>query len=86
MKLPVSFDQFSKDPSKALTYLMVFAVIFLYLRTEKQSNNEGSKCEERLTACETQLRKFSAMLKTSDSSTAALRSELNTYKKLGVIN
>jgi len=26
------------------------------------------------------------MLKTSDSSTAALRSELNTYKKLGVIN
>jgi len=38
MKLPVSFTEFSKDPSKALTYLMIFAVIFLYLKWKVKTN------------------------------------------------
>jgi len=85
MKLPVSFSEFSKDPSKALTYLMIFAVIFLYLRMEGQDNSINNGCEDRLTKCENKLDQMSVMLKTQDSLSASLRSELNTYKNLGII-
>jgi len=85
MKLPVSFSEFSKDPSKALTYLMIFAVIFLYVRMERQDNSINTGCEDRLTKCENKLDQMSVMLKTQDSLSASLRSELNTYKNLGII-
>jgi len=85
VKLPVSFSDFSKDPSKAVTYLMIFAVIFLYVRMEKQDNTINTGCEGRLERCERKLDQFSSMLKTQDSISSALRSELNVYKKMGVI-
>jgi len=85
MKLPVSFSEFSKDPSKALTYLMIFAVIFLYVRMENQDNSINTGCESRLVKCEQKLDQMAVMLKTQDSLSASLRSELNTYKNLGII-
>jgi len=85
MKLPVSFNEFSKDPSKAVTYLMLFAVVFLYLRMENQDKAVNTGCEDRLTRCEVKLDQMGKMLKTQDSLSASLRSELNTYKKIGVI-
>lgn len=85
MKLPVSFSEFSKDPSKAVTYLMIFAVIFLYVRMENQDKSINTGCEYRLEKCERKLDQFSGMLKTQDSISSALRSELNVYKKMGVI-
>jgi len=85
MKLPVSFSEFSKDPSKAVTYLMLFAVIFLYLRMENQDNTMNTGCESRLVKCEQKLDQMAVMLKTQDSLSASLRSELNTYKNLGII-
>jgi len=85
MKLPVSFSEFSKDPSKALTYLMIFAVIFLYVRMENQDTSINTGCESRLVKCEQKLDQMAVMLKTQDSLSASLRSELNTYKNLGII-
>lgn len=85
MKLPISFEQFTKDPSKAVTYLMLFAVVFLYLRMENQDNSINTGCADRLTKCEKKLDQMAVMLKTQDSLSASLRSELNTYKKIGII-
>lgn len=85
MKLPVSFSEFSKDPSKALTYLMIFAVVFLYIRMENQDTSMNTGCESRLVKCEQKLDQMAVMLKTQDSLSASLRSELNTYKNLGII-
>lgn len=85
MKLPVSFSEFSKDPSKAVTYLMIFAVIFLYIRMENQDVSINTGCEDRLTKCEQKLESFSRMLKTQDSISASLRAELTTYQKMGII-
>jgi len=85
MKLPISFEQFTKDPSKAVTYLMLFAVVFLYMRMENQDNSINTGCEDRLTKCENKLDQMAVMLKTQDSLSASLRSELNTYKKIGII-
>ena len=85
MKLPISFEQFTKDPSKAVTYLMLFAVVFLYMRMENQDNSINTGCESRLVKCEQKLDQMAVMLKTQDSLSASLRSELNTYKNLGII-
>ena len=85
MKLPINFKEFSKDPSKAVTYLMLFAVVFLYLRMEKQDNSINNTCEERLTRCELKLDQMAHLLKTQDSLSSSLRAELKTYQTLGII-
>ena len=64
---------------------MIFAVIFLYVRMENQDNQVNTGCEDRLTRCEQKLEQFSGMLKTQDSISSALRAELTTYQKLGII-
>jgi len=52
---------------------------------ENQDKQVNTGCEARLTRCETKLDMMAKMLKTQDSLSASLRSELNTYKKIGVI-
>ena len=85
MKLPVSFEQLRKDPKAAIAYISLAAVGFLYYRIENKSDTSQGKCEERLSKCEIRLERMASSLKTQDSLVASLVSEMNTYKKLGVI-
>lgn len=85
MKLPISFEQFSKDPTKGLLFLLLFVVVALYVRAEKQAKYANSVCEKRLERCEFELRKMSSMLKTQDSICSALVTEIKIYKTLGKI-
>ena len=85
MRFPVSFEQFTKNSEKAITYLLLFVVTALYIRAERQSNLVTAQCEKRLVKCETELRKMSAMLKTQDSLCSALVTEIKIYKALGKI-
>ena len=64
---------------------MIFAVVFLYIRMENQDKAVNTGCEGRLSRCEAKLDQFSSMLKTQDSISSALRAELNTYQKMGII-
>lgn len=81
----LSFEQFRKDPQKAMMFLMLFAVSALYVRAERQSYLATAQCEKRLVRCENELRKLSAMLKTQDSLCSALVTEIKIYKQLGKI-
>ena len=81
----LTFEQFRKDPQKALMFAMIFAMTALYVRAERQSNLATAQCEKRLVKCETELRKMSAMLKTQDSLCSALVTEIKIYKALGKI-
>jgi hypothetical protein len=85
MKLPITFEQFKSDPSKAIMFLLLGVVSVLYLRSENQSKQINERCEKRLTMCETELRKMSKMLKTQDSLCSALVTEIKIYKALGKI-
>jgi hypothetical protein len=85
MKLPVSFEQFKSDPSKAITYLLIIVVTVLYIRSESQSKTANARCEKRLERCEMELKKMSAMLKSQDSLCSALVTEITIYKQLGKI-
>lgn len=81
----LTFEQFRKDPQKALMYAMIFAMTALYIRAERQAYLATAQCEERLVRCETELRKLSTMLKTQDSLCSALVTEIKIYKQLGKI-
>ena len=81
----LSFEQFRKDPQKALMFAMIFAMTALYVRAERQAYLATAQCEERLVRCETELRKLSTMLKTQDSLCSALVTEIKIYKQLGKI-
>jgi len=85
MKLPITFDEFRNDPTKAITFLMLIVVSVLYYRAERQSKAINDRCEKRLELCEAKLDKMSRMLKTQDSLCSALITEINIYKKLGTI-
>ena len=85
MKLPVSFEQFSKEPNKAIVYLLLCVIGILYIRSEYQSKTANIRCEQRLERCEIELAKMSAMLKSQDSLCSALVTEIKIYKALGKI-
>ena len=85
MKLPINFEEFKKDPSKAIMFLLLFVVVSLYYRAESQSTVATNRCEIRLQKCEKDLQKMSKMLKSQDSLCSALITELRLYKELGKI-
>jgi hypothetical protein len=85
MKLPLSFEQFKSDPTKAIMFLLLGVVSVLYLRSEGQSKDINERCEKRLEVCEGKLEKLTIALKTQDSLCSALITEIKIYKTLGKI-
>jgi hypothetical protein len=85
MKLPIDFEQFKTDPSKAIMFLLLFVVLGLYMRSESQAKQINADCQKRLAQCEYELRKMSKALKTQDSICSALVTEIKIYKQLGKI-
>ena len=85
MKLPLSFEQFKSDPTKAIMFLLLGVVSVLYYRSEAQARDINERCEKRLVLCENELRKMSRSLKTQDSICSALITEIKIYRELGKI-
>ena len=85
MKLPITFQDFRSDPTKAIMFLLLGVVSVLYYRAEGQSAEINERCERRLALCENELRKMSRSLKTQDSICSALITEIKIYRELGKI-
>jgi hypothetical protein len=45
MKLPITFEQFKSDPSKAIMFLLLGVVSVMYYRAEAQSKEINERCE-----------------------------------------
>ena len=82
MKLPINFEQFKNDPTKAIMFCLLFVALGLYIRAENQSKQINYDCQKRLDRCEQELRKISKSLKTQESICSALITEINIYKSL----
>jgi len=48
MKLPVSFKEFSKDPIKALLFLTIIAIMYLYIDNKMAYKEQIEKQDERI--------------------------------------
>jgi len=83
--LPVTFDQFSKNPVAAVAFCMLLAVSYLYwdIKTSYEAQIKDARIE--IAALNKKMDRMNYALKRSDSALAAAITELrliNAVKKL----
>jgi hypothetical protein len=85
MKLPVTFEQFSKNPVAAVAFCMLLVVGYLYVDLRSGYTDQIEKSNKKIDALEVKIDKMAYALKRSDSALSAAITELriiNTVKKL----
>ena len=83
--LPVSFEDFRKNPVAAVAFCMLVAVSYLYYDVKTGYGDQIEKSNKKIEALELKVDKMGYALKKSDSALAAAITELriiNTVKKL----
>ena len=85
MKLPVTFEQFSKNPVAAVAFCMLLVVGYLYVDLRSGYTEQIDKANNKIDALEIKIDKMAYALKRSDSALSAAITKLriiNTVKKL----
>ena len=83
--LPVSFDQFRKNPVAAVAFCMLLAVSYLYMDLRASNQTQIDECRQEIVALRAEQKQAYKMLKTADSALSAAITELriiNSMKKL----
>jgi len=83
--LPISFDDFRKNPVAGVAFCMLLAVSYLYYDVKTGYGDQIEKSNQKIDALELKVDKMGYALKKSDSALAAAITELriiNTVKKL----
>ncbi len=92
MKLPVSFDQFKKNPIKALLFVMLVAVAFLYFENRINYTKQIERCEYQYKNCDKKITKLESKveileiaLRNCDSTLATASTRLQVLNELGLL-
>lgn len=85
MKLPISFEQFSKDPWKAVQFLLLVVVGYLWLDNKMNYQAQIETHTAKIVLLETKIDKCLAQLKKSDSALASATTKLEVLSALGKI-
>ena len=83
--LPVSFDQFRKNPIAAVSFCMLVAVGYLYIDLRSGYKEQIEKANQKIEVLDAKIDKLTYALKKSDSCLAATMTEIRimqTMKKL----
>ena len=83
--LPISFDDFRKNPVAGVAFCMLLAVSYLYYDGKTSYLDQIEKSNQKIDALEIKVDRMGAALKKSDSALSAAITELriiNTVKKL----
>ena len=83
--LPISFDDFKKNPVAGVAFCMLLAVSYLYYDGKTSYLDQIEKSNKKIDALEIKVDKMGVVLKKSDSALSAAITELriiNTVKKL----
>lgn len=70
MKLPVSFDQFQKNPIAALAFVMMVVIGYLYIDQKMSSSEADERCHARVNELEVKLDKYIEHIRRLDSALA----------------
>ena len=92
IKLPVSFEQFVKNPLKAITYLFIIAIVALFIRTEAANQRQINTLKDDRDTCRVatyilnvRLDQMSERYRRTDSLANSLNATLKTLRELGAI-
>lgn len=83
--IPLTFDQFQKDPVKAFLFITLFAIGYLYVDQKLMYTEQIEKQGLKIQNLEIKIDALSAQLKRSDSMLAATTAKLLTLRELGAI-
>lgn len=70
MKLPVSFDQFQKNPIAALAFVMMVVIGYLYIDQKMNASQSDERCHARVSELEVKLDKYIEHIRRLDSALA----------------
>jgi len=83
--IPVSFEQFRKNPVAAVAFCMLLAVSYLYMDLRANNQAQIDECRKEMAVMRAEQKQAYKMLKTADSALSAAITELriiNSMKKL----
>ena len=83
--IPVSFEQFRKNPIAAVAFCMLLAVSYLYMDLRANNQAQIDECRKEMAVMRAEQKQAYKMLKTADSALSAAITELriiNSMKKL----
>jgi hypothetical protein len=83
--LPVSFKDFSKEPVKAILFMAVLAIGYLYVDNKLTYSEQIEKQGIKIDKLEAKIDILTMQLKKSDSLLAAAASKIITLQELGKI-
>jgi hypothetical protein len=82
--LPISFEQFSKDPVKGFLFITLIAIGYLYV-DQKMQYTEQIERQGRVEKLEAKIDALGIQLKRSDSLLSATTSKILVLQELGKI-
>lgn len=82
MKGPISFEQFAKNPTMALFFLVTLAVGYLYIDNRINYTTQIEKCSERVIHLENKIDHLSIRLYRSDSILARTTARLEILNEM----
>jgi hypothetical protein len=83
MKLPVSFEQFSKDPVKGLLFIVVLAVGYLYMDNKMNYQSQIESCSVKVEKLTAKIEFLEEKLRKSDSTLARAAARLEILNETG---
>lgn len=85
MTLPVSFKEFVKQPVKAVLFLSILAIGYLYVDIKMTTNQDRDNQNKRIELLENKVNVLTNQLKTSDSTMLIAITRLEMLKQMGKI-
>jgi len=82
MALPVNFEQFAKDPLKAIMFLVVCAVGYLYVDNKMNLNSQIEKCDKNVQEVYKKVDVLEERLRKSDSTLARAGAKLEMLAEI----
>ena len=82
MKMPINFEQFSKDPVKGLLFIVLVAIGYLYIDGKMNYQSQIEKHETKIVVLENKIDLLSNTLKRSDSALAVTVTKLEILTQM----
>ena len=83
--MPVSFKEFSKDPVKALLFITLVAIGYMYVDSKMMYTNQIETQTIKIERLETKIDALTIQLRKSDSTLAAATAKIVLLQQLGKI-
>ena len=83
--MPVSFKEFSKDPIKALLFISLVAIGYMYIDSKMMYTNQIEMQTIKIERLETKIDALTIQLRKSDSTLAAATAKIVLLQQLGKI-